>query len=598
LKEKHTLHTNFFTHFIKDEGGASAIIVSLSLVVLLGFVALGVDSASLYRERAQLQNVSDLTAISAMALPESANARATRTMGRNGVDADALKTLKKGRFLRNPAIEPEDRFTELSAGDPKINAVSVLLNDSAQLHFARIFTEDSDVTLNREALATQTGAVSFSLDSHLVELNGASLNSALSDSFGASATIGSGDMQVLAAADIDLGTLLEALDTRLGNSSRNPAEILDATTTAGDIISALQSILPASDGSGLSSLASAASSTTFSVSSLVGGIDSDLGLTATDFLSEIEISALDVVKSLVAAQSSDQGTVLNVGIDAPGVISVSSNLSAGEPPAHSGWIALGEEGAELHRAAARLKTEIELQPDILGNLGVGIQVASVHLPLYLELAGSTARLERMACHITSENSIAANFQTAHTELHPANGTSVAALYLGTLSNNGNTTGLIDPASLGFADLLDISLEVALPLGLSLQIPGITIQARSHVAIGASQNETIDFTHREVKSGDTTKSYGSGELLSTSISDLLSGQNTELRVKPGQAGLVSGLAAPLISTLLAILPERLLTNLATPIDGVLDTVLAAAGVKLGAGELTLTGHHCEPIRLVN
>ncbi len=30
---------------------------------------------------------------------------------------------------------------------------------------------------------------------------------------------------------------------------------------------------------------------------------------------------------------------------------------------------------------------------------------------------------------------------------------------------------------------------------------------------------------------------------------------------------------------------------------LDATLADAGLKLGAGELTLIGHHCEPIRLV-
>ncbi len=589
------MHTDKSKVFATDEDGAIAVIVALLLVVLMGFTALGVDVASLYRERAQLQSVSDLTALSAVAVPEDATSRATNALGRNALSAAALETLETGRYLRNPALAYENRFTPLAADNPRVNAVRVVLENDAALHFARIFTTDTHVTLDRTALSSRTGAASFSLDGYLVALGGTSLNDALNLRFGGGATISLGDQNALANADIDLGALLEALDTRTGGPQRNPAEILNGTRSASSIIDALQSVLPASLASRLNALAAAAGSTSVEVAALVGGIDTDLGLTVTDFTTRIDISALDVVKALIASEASDEGVVLNTKIAVPGVIMAQTDLKAGEPPARSGWIALGEEGVQLNRAGLRLKSDIKVQPNLLGNLGVGIKVASIDLPVYTELAGSTATLDALSCQITSRSGVAAKFSTSATPLHPANGTSVAALYLGKLAEGASTP--INPASLDFADLLSIDVVIDLPLLPDITIPGITIQARSHATVGTSRKETLSFTHQDVANGTLTKSFGSGDVLSGAVNSLLSPSNTQLRVKPGQQGLVSGLAAPLVSGLLQVLPDRLLTGLAAPLDAVLDNTLASAGVRMGAGELTLTGHHCEPIRLV-
>lgn len=244
-----------------------------------------------------------------------------------------------------------------------------------------------------------------------------------------------------------------------------------------------------------------------------------------------------------------------------------------------------------------VQTDITVDPTILGNLGIGVQATRIHLPLVAELAGATATLEEIGCSVTNPQAVATSFSTAPTALHPQNGTAVAALYLGSLPEDADTAGGIDPADLGFADLLEVTLVIDLPLLPDVTIAGLTLQARSHATAGRAQAETVRFTHEEIAAGTTTKTYGSGDLLSTAITDLLSPANTELRVKPGQEGLVSGLAAPLVADLLTLLPTRFLSALAGPIDAVLDGALDAAGLQMGAGELTLTGHHCEPIRLV-
>lgn len=583
-----------FSRFAKDEDGAVAIIVALLLIVLLGFTALGVDVASLYRQRAQLQNIGDLTAVSAMAVPGAPTPRAEYVLSRNGKTAEAIKTLETGRFLRNPVIPAADRFTVLPLGGRRVNAVRVVVQDDAPLFFARIFSGETNVKLDRTALATRTGSASFSLDSYLFALNGATLNDALKSQLGASAMIDTGAAQVLADTSVNLGDLLAALDTAAGGPRRNPADILNVTTTGATLVTALRSLLPSNLANDLAGLNAAAATASFDVASLVGGIDTDLGLTASEFLAQIDVSALDVVRAIINANAAKGTIKLTAGINVAGVLSTQTSMTAGEPIAKSGVIALGEEGTQLHRAAVRLRTDLAIAPNLLTGLGPSVRVVSINVPIYTEIAGATATLDQLGCNITSPQDIAASFITAANPLNPANGTAVAALYLGELNAR---SGPINPADLGFADVIVVDITIDLGLLPSIKLSGLTIQARSKVMIGASLADTVAFTIADVANGDTVKSFGSGTLVSSAVNSLLSPANTEFRVKPSQSGLVSGPVAPIVSSLLAALPNRVLAGLAAPIDTALDATLARAGLELGAGELMLIGHHCETIQLV-
>lgn len=580
--------------FHRDEGGAVAVIVSLLLTVLIGFVALGVDVASLYRERAKLQADGDLAAMSSVVDTNDASGRAINALTRNNRDGATLLDLQAGRFLRNPEIPSAQRFTPLPQGSPGINAVSLTLQDTSPLHFAKIFTDAERVRLTRSSMAIRTGAASFSLDSNLVRLDASNLNLALSESLGTTVSISAGDMQLLSETTINMGEFLKELDRLAGNASRNPAAILDGQTNVGQVFETMRSLLPSQVAVIIGDIATGQGAS-LPVDGLIGGIDSGLGLTAIEFASQIELSALDIV-SAVARQNGTHHS-LETNINLPGVTSVATRLAVGEPPARSGWVALGEEGVELNRAAVRLKNEIVLDPDLLGSLGVGVSVARLDLPVYVELAGATATLEEISCASSDPQSVAARFSTAPTPLSPQNGTAVAALYLGTLDEEVFTGGPIAPSSLQFADLLELNLRIDLPILPDIVLAGITIQARSKVALGTSQTETIRFTNAEVNAGETKKYFGSGEFLGSGIASLLSPSNTDIRIKPGQEGLLAGLGGQLLQQVLSVLPGQLLTSLAGPLDNILDTTLARAGLHLGEGELELTGHHCEMVRLI-
>ncbi|MEP3440896.1 MAG: pilus assembly protein TadG-related protein [Sulfitobacter sp.] len=587
---------NRLNSFANEDDGAVAVIVSLLLVVLLGFTALGVDVVSLYRDRAHLQTVSDLAAVSAVAVTDTASDRAEYVLSRNGEPAESLQLLETGRFLRNPEIAPEDRFTVLPEGTAGINAVRVVLEHDAPLHFGRVISDKTHVALDRTALASHTVSASFALDSHILTLDISNLINSLTSTFGASATIDLGAAEAIADVSVNLGDYLEILDAATGGAGRNPADILNDTVSGEELVSALQGLLPDGLETALNGVRSASSGTQIEVASLIGGIDTDLGLTVTGFLSEIEVSALDIIRTLVVADGVGQTFDLDAEVDVVDVLSVQTSLTAGEPAARSAVYTLGEEGAQLHRAAVRLKSDVALSPDLLGNLGVGVSVAEVNLPLYVEVAGATATLDTLACDRASAQNLAASFTTAATPLDPTNGTSVAALYLGALPEDIGGDA-INPADLDFADILKVDISIELLFLPDISLPGITIQARSNVAVGQSQEDTVTFTLDDVERGNTVKSFGSGTMLSSAVSGLLSPENTTVRVKLSDQGLISGLVDPLIATLLAILPDRLLSGLAAPLDAVLDQTLNAAGLSLGVGELTLIGHHCEAIQLV-
>ncbi|WP_425070609.1 pilus assembly protein TadG-related protein [Sagittula sp. S175] len=577
--------------FWQDESGNVAVMVALTLTVLMGFVALGVDGGSMYRARAQVQAVSDLVAVSAMRDTETAQVRADEVARANALP-EAVQSVEVGRYRRNPALLPEARFEVLEPGIPGANAVRVTLTDDTPLHFAQVISDRSSVRLTTSAMAARTGAARFSLTSHLARLDGAKLNAALSAGLGVTVALSAGEIDALAATRLSLGEVLAVLGQQTGLAERNPAAILDKVTTAGALARAARELAP--EASGLD--VALGSAVTLPLAELVAGADTSLGLTVSEALAGAEISALDLLRAMAAVGLSDHGVEVDTAADIPGLTDVSARVQLADKPAVSGWMMLGEEGVTLHRPAARVFASLDVAPALLGALASGVTVTKVNLPVTVELAGATATLDEITCDAPDPATEVARFITAPTPLHPANGTSVAALYLGTLEAVAGS-GPIDPAALGFADLLTLDLTIPVPLLPDIRVADLVVQVRSAATVGQSMVEEIAFTRSDLQAGDTLGRFGSGGLLGSAVTGLLDPAHTEIRLKPGQEGLVSGVAASLLSIVLTVLPQRLLETLAAPLDATLHEVLTEAGLALGEGELELLDLNCEAIRLV-
>ena len=568
------------SRFAQREDGAAAVIIALTLTVVLAFVALAVDVAMLYRARAALQAKADIIALSAVPDLPQAQSRADSTLAKNQPAAIRMDDPVLGRYVRNPELEPSERFDEAALFQ---NALEVTLRTDSPLYFAQIFMDTTSAPISVKAMATRTGFGSFSLGSQLVKLGSLPLSEALTQSLGLEVNLNVNELSLLASTQINPRQLLEELSAGLTPLSENPAEILDRSVSPNDIIAALVAIDP-SLGGALAGLALVSDAPSVSVREIVSGADKSLGYTTLDLLEDANLSAADVLSALAAPGAAGAPISLNVSAALPGV-EVETALSMGEPPAESGVIAVGETGTTLHSAAARIKADITVAPGIFGplNLGPLVSVSEINLPLYTELAGTTAELTELNCNGSSSDAIAARFSTSHTDLHPGNGSSVAALYIGNFANDPMaSTSALDPSKLQFADLLDITILPALPLLPPIQV---TVQARAHVALGQSQSEEISFSKGEADSAPVTKEFSSGDVLGSAASSLLN--NLELRVKPVTV------LGPVLSSILNFLPTALLG----PIDAVLDAVLAAVNLKLGVGELTLKDHLCETPKLV-
>lgn len=581
--------------FRAETDGAVAVIVALTLVMLMGFVALGIDTASLYRERHKLQTVTDLAALSAVPDPTAARDRAAVAKTTNGLPDAAVEEVILGRYLRNPALPAGARFSPLPEGAPGINAVSVRLRNDAPLSFGRILTDEDHVTLRSTAMAARTGAISFSLDSGLAQFDGAVLASLLTSTYSSSVQLSAADVTVLAETQISVGDILAVLASELGFSNANPAEILNQSATPAQVLAAMRQLAPDLERT-LDALTGAESETLI-IAEIVGGLDTELGLTVLELVDSLDVSALDLLMAVAGATRSGDPMTLDTQAAVPGLLTQSVTVTAAEPPAHSGWITMGEPGVTLSRAAMRLDLDTEFDPSLLAPLLTNVAATRLRVPVFLELAGATATLDRMSCN-EDPSSRAAEFVTAPTPLDPSNGTAIAALYIGDLSGSDFArTGRIAPSDLGYADVLEMHITIPVPLLPDIIVGPLTLQMRSSVTVGQSDTDRISFTRADIEAGRTQQSFGSETLLTSSVSDLLSADTTDIRFKPGQDGLVSQLSAGLLNSLESMLPGVIADTLTAPLDGVLDATLASLGIQVGAGVLTVEALHCERALLV-
>lgn len=122
-----------WTKHIKDENGASAIIVALMLVVLLSAAALAVDLGAAYAKSAKVQNTCDSAALAAAhKLP----------------DSDTTITTAKD-FIKENGIDPEHAVITINDTGTR---VEVRIKEDVNTGFAKIIGIDS-VNVNKSAIA-------------------------------------------------------------------------------------------------------------------------------------------------------------------------------------------------------------------------------------------------------------------------------------------------------------------------------------------------------------------------------------------------------------------------------------------------------------
>ncbi|MDO6456003.1 TadG family pilus assembly protein [Celeribacter halophilus] len=589
------------------------IIVALFLTAAVGFMAVGIDLGSLYFRQKTLQTQADMAAVSAVLNlydeaedeeDEAPRVAATQTVLGNALSAAALTGLSYGRYDYDSAVLAEDRFTEGSLTDADVNAAKAELADSAPLFFAKSFLNADSTPLSASATAARFDFASFSLGSRLLSLDtGESvLDGLLGKTLGTSVDLDVLDYNALLDTQIDLLTFSDALGNRIGATAGDYENILTSDIDLADIAGAILDTGAVLDSTKvLTTILNTTASTALNASDLIGIDGDNIAVQLEDILGATHVNALDLLKaSLDILNDGSIVTVSGISLGIDEVTSVVLHLVVGEREAHSGWITLGERAATIHTAQVRLKLDLELKPELLGSLGLGVSVLSLNVPLYVEVASATATLTDLNCEAQEQSDTIATFDTGFDTFEGVEGTHVVEMFIGKFDDDAfkDIKVPLNHADMDYADILDLRLSLDLGLISLPLIELVTLQMKSHAAVGASQNPSVEFLVSEVATEEVAgepKTIQSGELLSTTLTSLLA--PSSVHINSEALGIVNVLLKPLLTSVLNILPGELLGALLTPLDAVLDSLLNTLGIGIGQGDLTLDGVNCGKVVLV-
>jgi uncharacterized membrane protein len=551
-----------FRAWLRSTSGNVATLTALLMPAALILAAFAVDEGSLYLERRQLQNLTDLAAIAAAANIDEPGKAAKALFEANGVTGLALSAspgettqpntlfVETGRYEADAAIAVADRF-QVGAEPP--NAARVTVHTLGTTFFAGNLLPNP--MIGTSAIASASSEAAFSIGSRLASLDGGIVNELLGKLLGTKLSLSAMSYDVLLDTDVDLLGFLDALAGKAHIQAGTYDQVLQSDVSIGQFVSALADVSPGPQANAaLKAMADEllSSNTTIPLSHLVslGPVgrlalgDKVKGLTArADVMSLLSAGA-------VLADGKHQAA-LNLNAGLPGIAAVTVNLAIGEPPQNSPWFSIGEKGDIVRTAQTRLSLVVEV-----GGPG-GLLGASIRVPVYLELAFAEGKLGDVACPTGRPDSLRATV-----EARPG----VAEAWIGE----------VDPAGMkNFAKSPPV-----LPAQLVNVLHLVTATGTAHATISNTAPTKLEFSSADIRNG-TVKSVSTqnftGPLFKSLLGDL------HLDVKVGVLGLGLGDVGKTLANVLGT---------ATPaIDTLLDNVLATLGVKLGEADVRVIGGIC-------
>jgi uncharacterized membrane protein len=546
--------------FAKDERGTIAIVSAVSLPVVIGAGALAVDVGSVYLDRRAAQAAVDLAAMAAASDVSNASANARATVTQNRFPADAPLTVELGVYTPDASVAAGNRFRVAPASNA--NAARVTLRTATNLYFGRMLTGSGSYPVTTVATAARSALAAFAIGSRLASLDGGLLNQLLGSMLGGSLSLSAMDYRALADAKLDLFDFMNALATRARITAGTYDSVLSSDVKIGDVIAAMSDA--ARTGGATSTAVNALStisrglgdpSATVTGRSLLDAGPYDALALGQRPATSATVSALDILAATAQLANGQHQVEANLNLGVPGILSAKLALTIGERPVGTSWVTVGSEGASVHTA----QTRILLTVNVAGN-GT---IAAVNLPIYIEVAAGTAKLDALAC--------ASNMRNATATLAVTPG--VVDAWIGNVSaaDMANFRSAPSPAA---ANLVDT--------------PALGISGRAHATIANTSPKRVPFTYADI-TAQTKKTVTTTNFTSSLTSRLIGDLSMSVRLGPLNLG-IPALLTQSVATILA--------SATAPIDTVLAHVLATLGVGLGQADVWMLGIRCDGAVLVN
>ncbi|MBZ9733332.1 pilus assembly protein TadG-related protein [Mesorhizobium sp. CA18] len=562
---------------LADRSANFAVMTALCTPVALALTAFAIDEGSLYNERRAAQSIVDLAAITAASNITNAQQAVLTALSDNGITSVAVQqqgatvapTASKavvqvvpGRYTGVSTIAAGSRF---EAGKLPYNAVQVTLKKQGTLYFAGSIM--APPTLGTTAIASAQPQAGFSVGSRLASLNDGILNALLGGLLGGNISLSVMDYNSLVSADVDVLSFTDALATQLHLTGVSYNDVLASKATIGQIATAMANV-PGLDRTAKLALQTMASSATNTVriplSTLIDlGSVGDLGIGQKPAGLNVTASALSMLTAAAALANGTNQVAVNLGATIPGLASTTLAIAIGEPMQNSAWLAVGEAGTVVRTAQTRIKLNASVT---LGNsnLGGGINLLAVNLPLNVEVAHAEAKLTDITCP-TGPSSIKVSIaaQPGVVSAHLAN------------SNASGFADFTKPQSFSDADIADLKL-LLVPL---LQVTGSSAFSVTNMTPTNLTYNATDIANKAIK---TVSTKNLTQSLTTSLVNNLSLSVNALGLGLDVAALL-GTVKPAVTTLL--------NGVTAPVDDLLYNVLGALGVHVGEADVRVTGATC-------
>jgi uncharacterized membrane protein len=371
------------------------------------------------------------------------------------------------------------------------------------------------------------------------------------------------DYNALFDADIDLFDVLNAVATRADLRGPTYDSVLDAKVDIGTALAAMVDAGRAAYGNSpaVRTLDDIAQSVQGKSGTFTLGTLFDAGPYRGLPLGErpkvgVSASALDLLTAAAQVANGHHQVEVALNINVPGLLGASLKLAVGERPVTSSWIAVGGPGSSVHTAQTRLLLTVRV-----GGAG---SIASVNVPIYLEIAAGTAKLTAVRCGFPDVQT-----STATLDVQPG----VIDAWIGDVSiaQFENFSSAPNP---GAAILVDTSV--------------LKVTGRAHATVSNMAPQPVTFSYADIRQ-QTRKTVSTQDFTSSLTARLLG--DLQLNVK------ILGLGLGLPQALTGQVAE-ILAGATAPIDRLLAGVLASLGVGLGQADVWVPGIRCDGAVLVN
>ncbi|HVT24633.1 MAG TPA: pilus assembly protein TadG-related protein [Rhizomicrobium sp.] len=549
--------------FAANKRGAISIITALSALVLIGFTAGAVDFGSVFLRTRQLQGMADLAAMAAAHDLAHAQTAAAATAQANRWDAPVTTEVTTGTYRPLASLAVDKRFTPDNS--VSMNAAKVTLKSTADLYFASVLLGRNSLSISRTATAARAELASFSIGSRLLSLQGGIANSLLSGLLGSTVSLSVMDYNALASAQVDLFQYSNALKSRLdltgGSFNQTLATKMSTAEALGGIADVLNANGNTSAASAMQTLANAAGSQEIEMGSLMNlGPYGDQDYLNPNGGSGVSVSALDLATAALGIAQGGHQVQFDVTTGVPGLTKVTATLAIGQRPSNSPWIAITDKNDVVVKTAqARLYLDVQVVP-----AGSALSsVASIDVPVFIELASAQAKLSSIQCGATSaDNSVT---------LSVAPSIGQAAI-----------------ASLNVAALDDFTTSETLSYASLINATLIKVTGFANTQLGGLTWQDVSFNGNEIASG-TVKTVKTGDLMQSLFSTLLGTLDLRINLLGLGLGLGNG---PVKSAV-----NSTLSTVATPLDGVINSLTGLLGLGLGEADVRVNGVRCNAVALV-